>query len=76
MTMLLTNACLDALHSFCDGSYEGVLGGSATDIGRCGCECHLGQHVTDAADPLACWCDPYRDTKEPTVIIHRRLGAA
>jgi hypothetical protein len=33
-------------------------------------------HVTDEDDPLACWCDPYRDSEEPIVIIHRKQGEA
>ncbi len=34
------------------------------------------EHVTDAGDPLACWCGPYRDIEEPMVIIHRKEGDA
>lgn len=30
------------------------------------------EHVTDADDPLACWCVPYRDSEYPEVIIHRK----
>jgi hypothetical protein len=73
---LLTNACFDNLHSFCGGYYEGITGSLATDAGRCGCECHLSKHITDAKDPLACWCHPYRDTEQPEIIVHRKAGAA
>lgn len=34
------------------------------------------EHVTDATDPLACWCGPYRDPEVPEVIIHRKEGEA
>jgi hypothetical protein len=74
VTMLETVACLDGLHTFCDGTYEGWLRGSATQTGDCGCLCHRAEHVTDAADPFACWCEPYRDDKEPRVIVHRKVG--
>jgi len=33
-------------------------------------------HVTDADDPLSCWCEPYRDNVEPMIIIHRKEGEA
>lgn len=36
----------------------------------------LREHLTDEADPLACWCQPYRDTEEPEVILHRKEAEA
>lgn len=65
---LETFACQDGLHSFCNGS--GMDEQRRTV--RCQCSCHRPEHVTDAADPLACWCRPYRDSKAPSVIVHRK----
>lgn len=69
---LETFACQDRLHTFCDGS-------GVDDEGRtvkCNCACHRSEHVTDADDPLSCWCHPYRDTEQPEVIIHRKEAVA
>jgi hypothetical protein len=67
-----TFACQDGLHTFCDGKGMDEQRRSVT----CQCPCHRSEHVTDADDPLACWCKPYRDTEEPLLIIHRKEGEA
>lgn len=64
-----TFACQDGLHTFCDGTgMDDKRRGVA-----CQCPCHRVEHITDGAD---CWCDPYSDTQEPSVIIHRKEGAS
>lgn len=68
--MLETFACQDGFHVLCNGN--GMDEGRRTV--QCQCACHRSEHVTDAADPLSCWCGPYRDAAEPTVIIHRKEG--
>ena len=67
---LETFACQDGLHTFCDGSGMDEQRRAV----QCRCSCHRTEHVTDEADPLACWCGPYRDSEEPEVIIHRKEG--
>lgn len=64
-----TFACQDGLHSFCDGS--GMNEERRTVA--CQCACHRGEHITDGRD---CWCDPYPDSEEPSVRIHRKAGEA